>query len=39
MSYKMPESGAFPTDDFELAVAEVTAGKFASSDWIYPPVV
>lgn len=38
-SYKTPEFEAFPTDDFALAVAEVTNGGTASLDWIYPPIV
>lgn len=38
-SYKTPQFEVFPADDFALAVAEVSAGNFASTDWIYPPIV
>lgn len=38
-SYKTPEFEAFPTENFALAVEEVTTGDFASSVWIYPPIV
>jgi hypothetical protein len=38
-SYRAPEFEVAPSDDFALALAEVATGNFASSDWIYPPVV